>query len=373
MMDLSSSMMRLGARQFAGVLGESATRDGMGVALRLLRQSAAVTAAMLPQVGGLAWLELANKLEAFERFQQASALLETEGRRNLSGEELLRRAWGPGAYPALWTIEGLGYAWAESAWAAARAPRRLLTGLPDRAVIPLHTGAALSFANRLLATFQIRGAADLEGWLSLWEENALPGHRDLAVEALGLVARNLYPYRVSRLGELLEAFVPELADSFWHGVGRGLYFAPTHVLPWSGAVGRALEKAWREPPHESGRRNATAGLAWALTLVNIRHPEILADVLSHREREISSAEAFADGVASAVLIWYDAVGHDSHLAAFLAHRPQDSSPSLPALWRALVLDPCETALRQVYPKLRQGGGLAPLFRYPPSGPREAGL
>ncbi len=367
-MDLSTSMMRLGARPFAGVLGESAAREGLGAALRLLWQSAAVTAAVLPREAGLEWLELANKLEAFERFQGASALLQEASGGGFSVEELLRRAWGYGAYRYLWTAEGLGYARAESAGA----PGRLLAGLPDRAVIPLHTGAALSFASRLLATSRIGGPADLEGWLSCWEESALSGYRDLAPEALGLVARNLYPFRASRLGELLQAISPDLADSFWHGVGRGLYFAPTHALPWSGAAGRAFEKAWREPPHESGRRNATAGLAWALTLVNFCHPEVLAGVLSRQGREIGSAEAFADGVAAAVLVWYDAVGRDPCLDAFLAYRPPASHPGLPALWRDLVLDPCERALGEVYPRLRREGGLAPLFRLPPSPGRRGG-
>jgi hypothetical protein len=362
MMELSSSMMALGVRPVGVVLGEAVSRQTVGAALRLLQQSAAVAGTVLPDEAGLEWLELSNKLEAFERFQQAPDLLRPAPGGEASLEEQLRRAWALGTYPSVWTAEGLGYA-----RAAARPLPRLRDGLPERAVVPLHTGAALSFAGRLLENGPPRSAAGLERWITLWEAHARPGYRDLAVEALGLVARNLYPQRVLGLGELLRSLAPELADSFWHGVGRGLYFAPTHALPWSGAVGRALDKAWREPPYESGRRNATAGLAWALTLVNIRHPEVLAGVLRHQEADIGSAEAFANGVASAVLIWYDAVGHDPHLAAFLQYRPEAAPACLPALWRELVLAPCEAALRDTYPRLRQSGGLAPLFRCPPPG------
>lgn len=340
MMDLSSSMMRAGARQVSAALGEAATREGMGMALRLLQQSAAAAGAMLPSAVGIEWLELANKLEAFERFQQASAMPDPAE---------------TGAYPFLWTAEGLGYA-----WAAAGPPRWLRDSPPGLAAIPLHTGAALFFATRLLETDPY--ANGLEGWLTLWEENARPNHRDLAVEALGLVARNLYPYRVQGLGDWLRSAGPDLAELFWHGVGRGLYFAPTHALPWSGAAGRAFRKAAEEPPDEAGRRNATAGLSWALTLVNLRHPEVLADVLWRHGREIASTEAFANGVSSAVLIWYDAVGYDSHLANFLEYRSGS-----PRLWRDLVTAPCETALRHVYPRLQREGGLAALFRCPPSG------
>jgi hypothetical protein len=368
MMDLSfsmaASMATLGARQLGAVLGETASRQAMGAALRLMQQSAAAGAA-LPGEAGLDWRELANKLEAFEHFRQAPALLGFEPGAEPPLTEQLRRASVLGAYCSVWTAEGLGYARAESAWAAGGAPRRLLSGdalegLPLGAVVPLHTGAGLSFAGRLLATEEARSPAGLARWIALWEENARPGYGCIAVEALGLVARNLYPYLLPRLGELLGAIAPVLAEHLWHGAGRGLYFAPTHVLPYSGAHGRAFEKAWREPPDEPGRRNATAGLAWALTLVNLRHPEILAEVLRRHRREIGSAEAFANGVASAVLVWRGIVGHDRHLASFLEYRP-----ALATLWYDLVLGPCEEALQHTDPQLQQSGGLAALFRFQP--------
>jgi hypothetical protein len=158
----------------------------------------------------------------------------------------------------------------------------------------------------------------------------------------------------------LAALAPVLAEYFWHGVGRGLYFAPTHALPNSGSHRRAFEKAWREPPDEAGRRNATAGLAWALTLVNLRHPEILAGAL-RRSGDIGSAEAFANGVASAAVVWHEIVGRDEHLEAFLAYR----SPDLGGLWSDLVAGPCEEALQDSQLRLRQGFGLADLFRFQP--------
>ena len=150
--------------------------------------------------------------------------------------------------------------------------------MPGRAVLPLHTGASLWLAERLLAELA-RGApaaAALERWRQLCTAALRPGHAGLAVEALGLTARHLDPQRVAALAELLRSTAPELAELFWHGVGRGLYFAPTHLPPWTGAARRAFAKAWSEPPDLPGRANATAGLAWALTLVNVRHPEVVA-------------------------------------------------------------------------------------------------
>jgi hypothetical protein len=375
MMDLSFSMATLGARQLGAAVGGAAARQAMGAVLRCMQQSAEVARAALPGEVGLEWRELANKLEAFELFQQAPARLGLVAASQPPWQELLRRASALGAYRAIWTLEGLGYACIESAWAAMGPPPRgllshlVLEGGSAGTVIPLHTGAGLAFAGRLLDSGEIPSSAELTGWLARWEDSAEPGYGAIAAEALGLVARNLYPHLVPRLGERLGRVEPLLSEYFWHGVGRGLYFAPTHALPHSGAHGRAFDKTWREPPDEAGRCNATAGLAWALTLVNIRDPEVLADVLRRRSGEIGSAGSFANGVASAVLIWYDAVGLDSHLSAFLAYRPQESVPALTLLWRDLVLAPCEEALQHTYPRLRRSGRLATLFRCQPP-PRE---
>lgn len=362
-MDVSSTMTALGARQLATVLGETTSQQAMGTALRLLRWSAEVARTALPGDAGLEWRELANKLDAFDGFQEAGRVGASLGRSGVPLAEQVRRASGLGLYRALWATEGLGYAHALGAWTAGPPPRRLLAdgAWPDRAAIPLHTGAALAFAGRLLDQGEDLGPAGLERWLALWDDNALSGLGDLAVEALGLMARNLHPYRMARLAEGLRAIDPALDEPFWHGVGRGLYFAPTHALPWSGGTGRAFAKAWREPPHEPGRLNATAGLAWAFALVNIRHPEVLADVLERWGAAIGSAEAFANGVAAAVLVWVDAVGRDRHLDAFLEYRPAGFRVQA-ARWHELVLAPCETALRQTGPRLQAG-----LFRFAPPG------
>jgi hypothetical protein len=360
MMDLSSSMAMFGARQMRVVLGETASRQAMGAALQLLQQSAATVHAALPVEAGSDWRELANKLEAFGLFQQAPLWVGVVPGTDLPLQEQLRRASALGGYRSVWTAEGLGYANAESAWETGRAPG-WLTGSPGlrSAFLPLHTGAALSFAGRLLSTEEARTRESLARWLTLWEDHTRAGYAGLAAEALGLVARNLYPHLVPRLAGILAALTPVLAEYFWHGVGRGLYFAPTHALPNSGSHGRALEKAWREPPDEAGRRNATAGLAWALTLVNLRHPEILAGVL--QRNCIGSIEAFANGVASAVVVWHEIVGRDAHLEAFLAYR----GPDLGGLWGDLVVGPCEEALQSFASGFRRGPGLADLFRFQP--------
>ncbi len=358
MMDLSSSMAMFGARQMGAVLGETASRRAMGAALQLLQRSAAAVQAALPGEAGSDWRELANKLEAFGLFQQAPLWVGVAPGADLPLQEQLRRASALGGYRSVWAAEGLGYANAESAWETGRAPG-WLAGSPglQGAFLPLHTGAALSFAGRLLAAEEARTREGVARWLALWEGNTRAGYAGLTAEALGLVARNLYPHLVPRLAGTLAALAPLLAEYFWHGVGRGLYFAPTHALPNSGSHGRAFEKARREPPDEAGRRNATAGLAWALTLVNLRHPEVVAGVL----RRYRLGSAFANGVASAVVVWHEIVGRDAHLEAFLAYR----GPDLGGRWNDLVAGPCEEALQSFASQLRRGPGLADLFRFQP--------
>jgi hypothetical protein len=365
MMDLSLSMAALGARQLGAVLGETASRQALGTALRLTQQSAEVACAVLPGELGLEWRELANKLQAFECFQQAPALVGLTPGGYPSLAEQLRRAAELGAYRSVWTAEGLGHARAESAWTVGETPRRLWPDAgpdapPASAVVPLHTGAALSFAGRLLAMDEARSREGLARWIALWEENAPSEYgAGIAVEALGLAARNLYPHLLPLLDGLLGSLDPTFPEYLWHGVGRGLYFAPTHAIPYSAAVGRALDKARREPPSEACRRNAIAGFAWALTLVNLRDPEVLADALRRHGWEIPDGEAFGHGAASAVLVWHDVVGIDSHLSAFLAYRPARGP-----FWSDLVLRPCEEALQEA--RLRRSG-LAARFRCAPPG------
>lgn len=369
-MDVSSSMMALGARQLGTVLDGAVPRQALGTALRLLQHSAGVMRAALPGEGGLAWRELENKLEAFQLFQQAEPLLGLSPGDGVPLAERLGRARALGAYRSVWASEGLGHAHAESAWAGGR-PRQLLSNvrldiLPRRAVLPLHTGAGLSFAGRLLDAGGDRHRRDLESWIALWEENARPGWREVAVEALGLVARNLHPQRLPRLDALLGEIDPVLPDYLWHGAGRGLYFAPTHALPWTGAAGRALEKAGSEPPHEPGRLNATAGLAWAMALVNVLHPEVLEDVVRRHDWDIGSMDAFANGVASALLVWRATAEDDAQLAAFVSYRPQASGSGRADRWDDLVRAPAEAALRCTGQPLRGDDGAARLFRYQPA-------
>ena len=330
------------------LLFKSALRGGLGM-LRLGTRA----------LRGAGPRELGNKLEVFERFQFTLAEIGATGGASLPLAEAVRRAAAKGPFASVWITEGIGHALAETS------PRRgLLTsieaeGIPLEAWIPLHTGMGLSLAGRFLSTADAPDA--LRRFLGLCMDNSLPGYARAAFEGLGFVACNLHSQRVPEIDRQLTRNAPGLVGYFWHGVGRGLYFSPVHAAP--GSTGAALAVAASEPPHEEGRRNAIAGLAWAVTLVNLRHPEVLEDFLvSHAQQ---AASALANGISSAVAVWCDAAGPgEVHLRAFLDHRPGD--PAAGEIWRRLVVEPSRRAMwRQ--PALRASRRLEELFRCPLNG------
>jgi len=337
--------------------------------LQLLRGTTAAWAAVLPGGDPLPWRELENKLEAFELFRCARLELGLSAGARPPLLELVRRARALDPYRGLWTLEGLGYAYAENAWSDGQPPAGLLRGgaaadLPRGALLPLHTGIGLWLAERRLARLAAEtgagGAGDaLADLLSLCRSHARDGYAEMVFEAVGLVAINLHPRLLPDLDRGLRTLDPELVDYLWHGAGRGLYFSPLHALPVRSAMAWALDRARQEPRGERERRNALAGLAWALTLVNIRRPQILAGVLQHLGGAIWNEEAFAGGVAAAVLVWREAVGEGPTLAALLAHRPP---PAAADRWRRLVEASCRAALEQTYGELERHGCWGLLFR-----------
>jgi hypothetical protein len=428
-------------------------------AFGLTRGAAGALGELLPGAAALPWQELEDKLEAFALFKYARERLgipATSAGAAMPLAEQLRRREGLDSYQAVWVTEGLGYAHAAGALRAAEDPRHLLSGepaigLPARALVALHAGMGLAFAERSLAPLAAPGGlpslaslwplrplsalwplqtprtapgsaaappgeagegstltAALDRFSSLCRDNAMSGHEDVAREALGLVARNLHPGHVAPIAERLAASAARagsdapLAELFWHGVGRGAYFALDHSLPWAlpwlpegGTTRRALAGLAQSAPGPVARNNALAGFAWALALVNIRRPEVVESLLAHLDgggwssgagygeprtaSEESPAGACASGIAAAILVWHGTAGDDAWLTRFLAHAPDPADRHAAALWRRLVREPCEAALAIVR-GVRGGRGergrsidWGSLFRYRPLPALLAGL
>lgn len=338
--------------------------DPVALSLAVLGSSAEVLKTFPGQ--RLAGQELANKLFAFGDFQYVESRLGLGSDRPLSMR--IERASALGPYPGLWALEGLGFAHAESAWRTAAPSQALLaaTSYPPHATVPLHTGMGISIAMRTLGEIDTRGServlrGAVEEHLALCETHAAEGCTRMSFEALGLVVRHLHPHLLQPVDHLLRAIDEELVGYFWHGVGRALYFLPSHVLPASDAWGRALVKARSEPRHALGRANALAGFAWALALVNVRHPEILERFLA-RQRTSADDErrAVANGVSSALVVWHGVNGRESILERLLVHRPE---PAQMATWEELVSEPVTAAFERA-PARGLDEPLEMLFRTP---------
>jgi hypothetical protein len=322
------------------------------------------------QEGRDVWLEFRNKLQAFTLFEYADGLLPPLAHRSL--KEMVERAAALEPFRSVWAMEGVGHYYAESVWARNETPSHLLTGedartLPGRSLIPLHAGMGLSLANRVLATIKPDSSASEMRQALLWffalcDSNAKGGYAGTVYESLGLVARNLYPQMVTGIDRQLAEANEEMAAYFWHGVGRAIYFAPTNFAPCIISGQRAMAAAWQEPPHALARRNALAGLAWAITLVNIRQPQILEMFLRRAVHQGFDDDAFANGVSCAMIVWRDAAPDDPGLHAFCRHLPPASDPAMVALWNRLVAEPCERALRH-YDTIKARGSFGELFHY----------
>jgi hypothetical protein len=305
----------------------------------------------LQQLGGR---ELANKVESFRLFDQARS------RADGAGDPDPRDP-----YRALWVTEGRGYALAERAYRQGAAPRGLLGGADaDGSLIPLHTGMGLALAERALRHLSARGvareaSAAVARFVAACRDNSRPGYAEAALEALGLVARNLRPGLVPLLDRVLAGLDPTLPAYFWHGVGRGLYFAPTNLVPCRCPFWPGLERARSEPPYQLGRLNAVAGLSWALALVNVRHPEVIAAFVDHLGDGAAWGAAFADGLCAALMVWDRWAPGSPQVAALLSHRAGPAGGRSQRRWERLVVAPARTLLARGAPD----GGVASIFRY----------
>jgi hypothetical protein len=299
-----------------------------------LQQVAGWVASVLPDRDQrLVWQEFRNKALAFELFANVDSVLQLRPGHNYSADELIEKALQLDPYESVWAMEGVGHLLAERQQDAGQ---RLFPSDP-RLLVPLHVGMGLSFANRILTTLrktasplEVRQA--VESFTRVCEIGSTPGFEPVAFEALGLVARNVYPHLVPSIARQSAGIEAELEEYFWHGVGRGLYFLPGNAMPASCAPWIAIKAAERESPHELARRNMLAGLVWALTLVNLRHPEIPALFLKHHGDVICRDDVFRNGLTSAILIWRASSPEDPSLQSFFRYRPDPGDRNLCQLW-----------------------------------------
>src|SRR5262249_15834673 len=154
---------------------------------------------------------------------------------------------------------------------------------------------------------------------------------------------------------------------FWHGAGRAVYFDPMNMLPSFNAPWRALARLAQDAPNEEARLNAVAGFCWAITVVNMRNPEVMEAFLPHPSPTLASGGAFVNGLPSSLLMRFDTTSTDPNIESFVYHVP-GSDAELASTWRTMITEPCRRAMTQLYKDLKPepNGGpirLEELFHY----------
>jgi hypothetical protein len=319
-------------------------RNLLGTAMRTAAISAQGLSGLLPDsMNRQTWQELANKIVAWHGFAYADTYWPPNtGVQGLAS--VIQRVEAVEAYSRMWTMEGLGYHYAQLALRADPHPQNLLTadslgGLPPNCLLPLHTGTGLALAEEALRR---AGAAGLRAALDQLHQsctlNTGASYAEVVFEPLGLVAVTIYPNLVAEIGRELGSFGGGLAAYYWHGAGRGLYFTPFHFVPGASARRRAIAAALSIPDTLEGQQNAMAGLAWAMALVNVRQPEILDHILRVHQEQIQLSDAFANGVRSAMKVWHSLRLGNSQPRQFVSTLDE---PGFGTRWSSLFRFPAE--------------------------------
>jgi hypothetical protein len=195
----------------------------------------------------------------------------------------------------------------------------------------------------------------LDGFFELCHANSCPGWHENSIEAMGLAVRTLHPNLLTRVSAAIGEIDCSAQRLFWHGVGRALYFVPMNFVTFGGSHERALHAAIDEAPTLEDRCNTVAGLVWAVTLVNIRHPAVLANLL-RLSRAIRMPAAVTNGVVSVLMVWKDMVPETGEvLRPYFRSTPP--TPPYSGFWNDLVAVPAAHAFAET------GPAIASLFQY----------
>jgi hypothetical protein len=266
------------------------------------------------------WLELRNKIAAYRLFSACARAGHEMGKAPI--DELT-------SYSRFFAEEGHAYRNARAGMLPPDMP-------PEFSPIATHAGAGLWLAEQALEIIEAGSCEDeiLGEFAAICRRAAFEGFAGIMEEALGLVARTLYPHLMERLDQRLGAMNAECLGRFWHGAGRGIYFAPCNIPPFRAAPWSGIGMCLREPPQEAGKHHALSGFCFALTLVNLQHPEVLEAFFKHHARHTADC---VDGLQAAIAVW-TLSGGESEGTDWLA--PHCPSPHRARLFLARLW-PCE--------------------------------
>jgi hypothetical protein len=363
----SSAIMRMAAQMQSGALFQAIVKYGMppvGWTSSLLvprRDAPAVQQ------------EFANKLYIISLVTQIHEQLGLDDKSNEPLTKLVEKVAVMETFPRLWATEGLGNYYGDRALERSGGfdPSALLTdaataALPPWSLTMLHAGIGMSFAKDVLAKLEPTSSpmevrAGIARFAALCRNSSRAGYAGAAIESLGLATRTLYPNLISLIDKEIPEVDPSIHGYFWHGAGRAMYFDPMNMLPPVNAPWRAIKRLDKEAPHPLAFKNALSGLAWAITVVNMRDPQVMETFLRHHADLAAANDGFTNGVTSSLMMRYDTTRDDAKIAPFVHYRPSD--PAVANSWRTLITTPCEQALRVTYAELSQRRALEELFHY----------
>jgi hypothetical protein len=310
-------------------------RDFFRVALDIEVESAdALAATAVSADERLAWAEHGNRLHVFRLFQYADHALAHAASDGV--EDRLEAARGLDPFERVWVTEGIGYASrrapADAAW------------LPPESLVPLHAGAGLAIASRWLRhAGDLDTAAIVAGVAGECRRASVGGFERVAFEALGLAVRTLAPQLVPWFDSALAARPAVDRACFWHGVGRGSYFAISNWQRVDVPAARVIASIRKQAPAAIAERNAIAGFTWAVTLVNLRSPEVIEGYVSALSGVCDGA-AQANGLEAALIVWQHAAPDDDSVERLLAYSPGARAASLE--WNRMVPEAILSARRR---------------------------
>jgi hypothetical protein len=288
--------------------------------------------------------------------------------------ELVAKAYALGSFAALWAVEGIGHELVTSRHHRGEALTALLTAkdvgsLPEGSLTMLHAGVGLGLAELALQDLRSDSPAEaldaaLDRFVAGCRSSSRDGFLGCALESLGLVTRHFYGHSmVLAVDKRLDGKDPALRGFFWHGVGRAVYFSPENLVPSFSSPWPAVAMCERLSPHDLARDNMVAGVAWGMTMVNLKQPAVLEGFLKKHGQGFGDTDAFIDGVMSATIVRKHTTPDDPHIAALLAHEPATSDTRLQELWKRVVKHPVSKALNEYYPVLTRKKLLGEAFRF----------
>jgi len=197
----------------------------------------------------------------------------------------------------------------------------------------------------------------LSRFIELCRENSQRGYMGAALQSLGLVTRTWHTQMVEPVSNHLQKIDPLAREFFWRAAGGAMYFSPLNWIPgWSPFI-----SAETEPTDRSAARNASAGVAWPFTIVNVRQPEIMANFLKRKSTQIRDKVAFQNGVLSALIMAGESVPGHYYVAKFGEYQPEDKAGR--DAWNEYIGSDLRVRVDRYRDALRKHRRLDEVFRY----------